>query len=152
MSLRHSWYALLVGMICGFTTMSQRVNARLWNGNLWHGQSKRSSKLNHQQGKWCWHFLLILTLEHCQVRDTTVNSINYSGMLWDWLRPGIWTKCQGMVTMDVALFHDSAWPHTCHSHSWHPQVFEFGDAGASFLLSWSGLFGLLCVWSTQKWF
>jgi hypothetical protein len=33
MRLRHSWYPLPVGM-CGCTTVSQRVNARVWKGNL----------------------------------------------------------------------------------------------------------------------
>jgi hypothetical protein len=36
--------------------MSQRESTRVWTVNIWHHQSKRSSKQTHQQGKWWWHF------------------------------------------------------------------------------------------------
>jgi len=36
--------------------MSQRESTRVWTVNIWHHQSKRSSKQSHQQGKWCWYF------------------------------------------------------------------------------------------------
>jgi len=40
----------------GSAIMSQRANARIWNGNTQHPLSKGSSNLSQQQGEWCLHF------------------------------------------------------------------------------------------------
>jgi hypothetical protein len=97
---------------------------------------KKMFKTQPSAGKVMLRLLIdshVPTLEHCQDRDTTVNRVNYSAMLWDWLRPGFQTKYQGMVTVDAALLHDSMRLHTCHLHSRHPLVFELWGVGASFL-------------------
>jgi len=57
------------------------------------------------------------TLEYCQERGRTVNSGNYSEMLWNQWRPAVWKKCWGMVVQDVAPLHDIAHPQ-CWQKCW----------------------------------
>lgn len=46
----------VTGRGCGSTITLQKENTRGWNGSIRHHLSKWSSKLNHRQGKWWWHF------------------------------------------------------------------------------------------------
>jgi hypothetical protein len=41
-------------------------------------------------------------LEHYKEKGTTVNSLQYSEMLWDLLKPDIRTKLQGLLLKDIA--------------------------------------------------
>jgi histone-lysine N-methyltransferase SETMAR len=51
-------------------------------------------------------------LEHCQERGTTVNSVRYSEMLWDHMKPAILTKRLGLLSKGVAMLHGNTRPHT----------------------------------------
>jgi hypothetical protein len=51
-------------------------------------------------------------LEHYQQRDTPINSVRYSEMLWDKLKPAIGTKRRGLLPKGVAMLHYNARPHT----------------------------------------
>jgi transposase len=50
-------------------------------------------------------------LKHYQERSTSVNSVLYSEMLRDKLKPAIQIKCWGLLLTGVALLHDNACPY-----------------------------------------
>ena len=50
-------------------------------------------------------------LENYQERDTTINSVQYSEMLTDKLKPAIRSKHRGLLLKGVVLLHDNARPH-----------------------------------------
>ena len=49
--------------------------------------------------------------EYYQERSTTINSVLYSEMLSERLKPAIRSKRRGLLPKDVFL-HENAWPHT----------------------------------------
>lgn len=51
-------------------------------------------------------------LEHYGERGTTINSVRYSEMLTDRLKPAIRSKRRGLLSEGVVLLHDNARPHT----------------------------------------
>ena len=50
-------------------------------------------------------------LEHYQERGSTINSVRYSEMLIDRLKPEIGSKRRGQLSKGVVLLHDNARPH-----------------------------------------
>ena len=51
-------------------------------------------------------------LEHYQERGTTINSVRYSEMLIDRLKPANRSKHRGLLSKSVVFLHDNARPHT----------------------------------------
>ena len=47
-------------------------------------------------------------LEHYQEKDTIINSVRYSEMLTDMLKPAIRSKRRGLLSKGVVLLHDNA--------------------------------------------
>ena len=75
-----SWNESLREMKHGSTIMNQRVNARVWCGNILIGLPKKRSFFGGSQR---------LLLEHYEERGSTMNSAHYSEMLCDKLKPVI---------------------------------------------------------------
>ena len=70
----------------GFTIMSQRVNARVWNGKILICQPRGSSKHVQLQEGLCFQVFGTqqgLLLEHYQERGYTLNSARCGDMLCD---------------------------------------------------------------------
>jgi histone-lysine N-methyltransferase SETMAR len=51
-------------------------------------------------------------LKHYLERGSTINSVRYSEMLIDRLKPSIRSKPRGLLSKGVLLLHDNARPHT----------------------------------------
>jgi len=92
----------------GSTIMTQRANAKIWNGNTQHPLSKRSST-QPTAGE------IMLTLscnDHYHEWSVLTSSAFYSEMPCDKLKPMIFSKCQGQPSPDVMLLYDNGHPHT----------------------------------------
>lgn len=86
------WKELSQEMKYRFTVMSQRVNARVWNGKILICQPRESSKHVQLQEGLSFQFFGTqqgLLLEHYQERGYTVNSARCGDMLCDKLKPPV---------------------------------------------------------------
>ena len=63
----HSWDTQSLGTRCGFTTMSQTVNARVWEENIWHCQSQWRWKQSHQEETDADTFLRLTRTNSCSL-------------------------------------------------------------------------------------
>ena len=73
---------------------------------------KKSSKPNHLQENWCLQCFGTHKAQYSKHWGTTINSVWYSEMLTDRLKPAIRSKHCGLLSKGVVLLHDSARPHT----------------------------------------
>lgn len=135
--------------------MSQRESTRVWTVNIWHHQSKRSSKQTHQQGKCCWHFSGTHkdkswnTIKRGAQQQAVYVTVGSSRIRWDQLFK--WNMKQWWQNL---LHCCMTMPFHTHKHTypqcWHLPQLHFKNAAAYSVRFWSDPTILSCLWYTER--
>ena len=102
----------------GSTTTSRKPRKRARNGAIPPHQNRKNSAHNHLRERLRWLSFGMnegVILEHYVPRGNTVNSVTYTGLLKNHLRPTIKPKRRGLLSTGVLLQNDNARPHTARS-------------------------------------
>ena len=99
-----SWKESSLEMKLGPIITNQRVNTRVWIGNIRHSPTKKKFKTHSTTGK------LMLTVFGTLWRDWCNNE--QCSLQCDELKPTIWSQWRGLLSESTVLLHDNACPHT----------------------------------------